>query len=142
MGILRQKQLTEVEKKQILAEVVYIAVKTVFKNHLYQFEGVVRIQRQGGAIGGELTQIVARVVMDKWMEMFKEKMEKNNVNIFLAKKYVDDVNLLLQTLKKGTKWNGDSLEWRKEWEEEDLANHESKKIPVLDLQVWAEEDPC
>ena len=170
--ILRQNQLTEVEKKQILAEVVYIAVKTVFKNHLYQFEGVVRIQRQGGAIGGELTQIVARVVMDKWMEMFKEKMKENNVNIFLAKKYVDDVNLLLQTLKKGTKWNGDSLEWRKEWEEEDLAdgedddirtmreirklsnsllnfikfkedvpaNHESKKIPVLDLQVWREEE--
>ena len=170
--ILRNNQLSEMEKKQILAEVVYIAVKTVFRNHLYQFEGVVRIQGRGGAIGGELTQIVARVVMDKWMKMFKEKMEENKVNMFLAKKYVDDVNLLLETLQKGTRWNGDSLEWRREWEEEDIAggedddirtmreirklsnsllnfirfkedvpaNHESKKIPVLDLQVWREEE--
>ena len=170
--ILRQRQPTEMEKRQILAEVIYHGVKTVFKNHLYQFEGQIRIQRRGGAIGGELTQVVARVVMDKWMEMFKEKMAQNNCQMFLCKKYVDDVNLVLETLKAGTKWNGDSLEWRKEWEKADLedgedddtrtmreirklsnsllpfikfkedvpANHESKKIPVLDFQVWAEEE--
>ena len=170
--ILRQRQLTEMEKRQILAEVIYHGVKTVFKNHVYQFEGQIRIQRRGGAIGGELTQVVARVVMDKWMEMFKEKMLQNNTKIYLGKKYVDDVNLILGTLKAGTKWNGTSLEWRKEWEEADLddgedddtrtmreirklsnsllpfikfkedvpANHESKKIPVLDFQVWAEEE--
>ena len=54
--------------------------------------------------------------MDKWMEMFKEKMLQNNTKIYLGKKYVDDVNLILGALKAGTKWNGDSLEWRKEWE--------------------------
>ena len=84
------------EKRQILAEVIYHGVKTVFKNHLYPFEGQIRIQRRGGAIGGELTQVVARVVMDKWMELFKEKMTQNKINIYLAKKYVDDVNLILE----------------------------------------------
>ena len=170
--ILRSRLPTEMEKRQILAEVIYHGVKTVFKNHLYQFEGQIRIQRRGGAIGGELTQVVARVVMDKWMEMFKEKMSQNNIQIFLGKKYVDDVNLVLETLKAGTKWNRDSLEWRKEWEDKDFAdeedddtrtmkeirklsnsllpfikfkedvpaNHESRKIPVLDFQVWAEEE--
>ena len=93
--ILRQRQLTEMEKRQILAEVIYHGVKTVFKNHVYQFEGQIRIQRRGGAIGGELTQVVARVVMDKWMEMFKEKMLQNNTKIYLGKKYVDDVNITL-----------------------------------------------
>merc|ERR1719154_53824 len=96
----------------------------MFKNHVYQFEGQIRIQRRGGAIGGELTQVVARVVMDKWMEMFKEKMIQNNTKIYLGKKYVDDVNLILGTLKAGTKWNGDSLEWKKEWEEADLDDGE------------------
>ena len=71
--ILRQRQLTEMEKRQILAEVIYHGVKTVFKNHVYQFEGQIRIQRRGGAIGGELTQVVARVVMDKWMEDVTEQ---------------------------------------------------------------------
>ena len=35
--ILRQRQLTEMEKRQILAKVIYHGVKTVFKNHVYQF---------------------------------------------------------------------------------------------------------
>ena len=41
--------------------------------------------------------------MDKWMELFKEKMTQNKINMFLAN--VDDVNLVLETLKVGTKWN-------------------------------------
>ena len=97
---------------------------------------------------------------------------QNCIQLYLSKKYVDDVNLVLETLKAGTKWNGSSLEWKEEWEKADLedgedddtrtmreirklsnsllpfikfkedvpANHESKKIPVLDFQVWAEEE--
>ena len=113
----RRLEFSEEEKRQILAEVIYHSVKTFFKNNLYQFQGEVRIKGKGGSIGGELTQIVARIVMDKWMKKFRDKMQENKVPVYLAKKYVDDVDLVLDTLRAGTRWNGLSLLWRKEWED-------------------------
>ena len=66
-----------------------------------------------------MTQIVARVVMDWWMDRFEEKTAANNIQLFLNKKYVDDQDLALVTLRKGTRWNGLTMEWRQEWEDED-----------------------
>ena len=40
----RRLEFSEEEKRQILGEVIYHAVKTVFKNNMYQFQGEVRIQ--------------------------------------------------------------------------------------------------
>ena len=42
--VFRRLEFSEEEKRQILAEVIYHAVKTVFKNNMYQFQGEVRIQ--------------------------------------------------------------------------------------------------
>ena len=50
--VFRRLEFSEEEKRQILAEVIYHAVKTVFKNNMYQFQGDVRIQEKGGSIGG------------------------------------------------------------------------------------------
>ena len=127
----RRLEFSEEEKRQILGEVIYHAVKTVFKNNLYQFQGEVRIQSKGGSIGGELTQIAARIVMDKWMKMFRDKMQENNVPLFLAKKYVDDIDLVLETLRAGTRWNGFSLEWRKEWEDQDILENEDDDVRTM-----------
>ena len=41
--VFRRLEFSEQEKRQILAEVIYHAVKTVFKNNMYQFQGEVRI---------------------------------------------------------------------------------------------------
>ena len=54
----RRILFTEKEKKMLLAKVVEIAVKTTFRNHLYQFEGKTYIQAEGGSIGLRLTGVV------------------------------------------------------------------------------------
>ena len=41
--VFRRLEFSEEEKRQILAEVIYHAVKTDFKNNMYQFQGEVRI---------------------------------------------------------------------------------------------------
>ena len=56
-------QLTKVEKRMILAEVVAIGVRTIFKTHLYTFGGRVFHQKVGGPIGLRGTGAIARVVM-------------------------------------------------------------------------------
>ena len=117
-------EYTEEERRLIIAEVVRIAVETVFKNHLYAWGAGVRLQDKGGAIGEALTQVVARIVMDHWMDLFKKKLEENKIKNRLSRKYVDDYNGIFTTLTMGTRWNGVKLEHRPEWEEEDAKNNE------------------
>ena len=115
---------TEEEKRKLLGKVVEIAVRTTFRNHLYQFEGKFRIQAEGGAIGLRLTGIVARIVMDYWATKFREMARENNITLYLMKKYVDDVNVLMEALGCGIRWNGEKMEWKAEWEAEDKAGSE------------------
>ena len=115
---------SEKEKKELLAKVIEIAIKTTFRNHLYQFEGKCYVQAEGGSIGLRLTGVVAKLVMSYWMRCFKELAVVNNLQMYLNKMYVDDINLLMEAIKPGSRWNGESLEWRQEWEEEDLESKE------------------
>ena len=98
---------------------VKVAVKTTFRNHLYQFEGKSYIQAKGGSIGLRLTGVVAKLVMGYWGRKFKEKAIENKLTIYLNKVYVDDVNLLMEAIERGWRWNGEKLEWSKKWKEED-----------------------
>ena len=72
---------TEDEKKELLAKVVEVAVKTTFRNHLYQFEGKMFIQAEGGSIGLRLTGVVAKIVMNHWMEEFKKLAIVNDLTL-------------------------------------------------------------
>ena len=42
------------------------AVKTAMRNHVYTFNGEVRRQSEGGAIGNKLTGAMAKVYMSRW----------------------------------------------------------------------------
>ena len=53
------RDLTDTQKRQLLARAVKTAVKLVFANHVYQFCGVLYLQLAGGPIGLRLTSIVA-----------------------------------------------------------------------------------
>ena len=84
------------------------------KNHMYQFEGKTRIQKSGGSIGLALTGIVARIRMNLWVRKFKKLCEVNRIDPLMLKIYVDDKNTLWKQLRKGWKWNGNRMEWKKE----------------------------
>ena len=55
-----------------MGKVIEIAVKTTFKNHLYQFKGKTYIQTKGGSIRLRLTGVVAKLVMNYWNKKLKE----------------------------------------------------------------------
>ena len=38
--------------------------------------------------------------------------------------YVDDQNILYKMMKRGVRWNGTALVWKKEWETEDADRNE------------------
>ena len=50
-------------KKRLLTIALQIALTLVMKNHVYVFNNELRKQRTGGAIGLELTGLLARIYM-------------------------------------------------------------------------------
>ena len=122
--IFDRVDFTEEEKRKLLGKVIEVAVRTTFRNHVYQFEGQMRVQAEGGPIGLRLTGAVARTVMDYWAKKFREMAKQNKMTLYMFKKYVDDVNLVMETLGRGYRWNGKAMEWKQEWEEEDKSSGE------------------
>ena len=64
------------------------------------------LQQDGGSIGLRMTGSMCRVVMDSWLRQFKEKATENKIEIKLVTKYVDDINLYVHAMERGTHWEG------------------------------------
>ena len=62
------------------------AVKTAMRNHVYTFNGEVRRQSEGGAIGNKLTGAMAKVYMSRWTRQLK-------CNLAQATEDIDDFEL-------------------------------------------------
>ena len=60
------RELSKREKRKLLGKVVEIGVMILMRNHVYQFEGKNRVQREGGSIGLKLTGVVAKLRMIRW----------------------------------------------------------------------------
>ena len=56
-------ELTNLEKRKIVAKVMQLAVMAMFTTHLYQFAGKVYHQQLGCPIGLRGTGVIARVVL-------------------------------------------------------------------------------
>ena len=67
-------------------------------------------------------------MMDGWMVIFLVKLDDAGVKLWAAIKYVDDVNVVCNTIAKGWRWEQSQLVWKQEWEQEE-ENHEP---PVSD----------
>ena len=119
---------TEEEKKIIMGHVVETMVMATFKNHFYKWDGQVRRQKKGAAMGVRASGSLARVCMDRWIRLFREKLEGYGMIVKLLKKYVDDVLIICVNLKLGSRYQKeqDCIVWSKEWELEDLRNGVSR----------------
>ena len=113
------------DRKRIFRKVIEVAIVRVMEDHCYKFNGKVYRQGKGGSIGLRLTSLIARIVMDRWSREMKILLKKNNINYYLFLKYVDDINTAVDSLKKGTRWNGEKVIWNKECENEDVTNNKS-----------------
>ena len=121
---------TEEEKKMLIACSIEIGVRAVFLNHLYEFDGKIYLQQDGGPIGVRLAGTVARAVMASWDASLNNIIEENKLVSWLLHRYVDDIALLLQALRKGVRWcpGCRALAHSDSWEKEDtVAGHSSSK---------------
>ena len=86
------------QQKKMMAMVVAYGVKLVMSNHLYSVGDEFYLQEGGGAIGLELTGIVARVFMMHWDKKFLAKVQLAGLIIEWYKRYVDDTGLIARCI--------------------------------------------
>ena len=92
----------------MLAKALEIGINAVMGSHVYKFSGKIKAQKQGGAIGLELTGEIAGVFMSWWDKQMKKRMSEKNVEVVMYKRYVDDINMVVEVKKEAEEeevWN-------------------------------------
>ena len=64
-------------------------------------------QREGGPIGLRASGVVAKLAMEIWLKELKMKWEKAGMEVFLLRKYVDDVIVMCRMARMGQRYNKD-----------------------------------
>ena len=103
-------ELTDAERRLILAKAVKVTVKTIFMKHIYQFGGMKYKHVAGGPIGLCLMSLMGIVVMDTWALAFLSKLDTASAMIWALMKYVDNVNVMIDMLDLGVEWVEEKLE--------------------------------
>ena len=85
------------EGHKMIGLMIVKAMATVMSNHTYRFGGKMYKQTDGGPIGDEMAQAVARVVMLWFDEKFEEDCKKDGTELLFYMRYVDDGNMLALT---------------------------------------------
>ena len=106
-------------KRKMLVEAVQVVLKTLLETHVYDFAGEIRRQKEGGAIGMELTGVVAQIFMAWWDREFKKKLEEVGIQLKLHERYVDDTNLAGEQTEPGARYENDVLTVTEEARSED-----------------------
>ena len=160
--------ISEETKRRLVVEAMRIVLKTLMETHTYEFAGEIRRQKEGGAIGMELTGVVAQVFLVWWDRQLRRKLAEVNFNLKLHKRYIDDTNVAGPETPIGARYDGQQLVVTEEsiMEDRELAKdrrtmtlfqsiansihpsirvtidypskHPTGKVPMLDVQMWME----
>ena len=76
---------------------------------------------------------MARVRMDRWYRRMSTMLEMELMRVHLMVKFVDDVNIVLQSLGLGARWADGEVKWKLAWEEEDRAAGRTEDRVTMDV---------
>jgi hypothetical protein len=77
------REPSDEEKRRIMGKVMKILTETLMVSHTYRFDGKVYRHEDGGPIGLEVTQVIARVVMLMWDKMAKKLFAELGMKIIM-----------------------------------------------------------
>ena len=80
------------------------------KNHTYIFNKEIRLQMKGGAIGVDLTGIIAQIFMSWWDKEMNKKLKSLKIDVMLYERYVDDINICIKATNPRSRYVEDKLE--------------------------------
>ena len=157
----------EIVQRVMLKEALKIVLTVIMKNHIYCFNDELRKQKEGGAIGVDLTGELAKVFMCWWDKKMLKRMEEIGMDTALYKRYVDDVNIATEGIEIEYDYVDGALIVRSEQRRDNIemdantfdiirrigneihhsvqltadvpSKNEERKVPILDLRCWTQE---
>ena len=122
-----------------------MVVKTL-SLHDYSFNGKIIRQEKGGAIGLDLVGVISSIYMDDWDNRVIEVLKKEDNDPKVYKRYVDDIDLIIQVMKNNLGDEKSVMEFvqrkanlidRNIQVTYDYSKcYEDGKLPMLDIKVW------
>ena len=100
---------TDQERRMMIKLALEILMKTSLKSHMYTFNGEIRLQMAGGAIGDILTGAVMSVYVLHWARILKQRLASLGITLHLFKIYIDDQNFIIKGLPPGSRIAGDRI---------------------------------
>ena len=92
----------ERSRRVMLREAMVIVLTVIMKNHVYNLNNILRRQKEGGAIGMDITGELAKVFMVWWDKEILKRMRSSAMDPALYKRYVDDINVAIDQVPEGT----------------------------------------
>ena len=147
-------------------EAVCVVLTQLLETNTYDFAGEIRRQKEGGAIGMEITGVVAQIFMVWWDRQLRQKLDEVNIQLNLHERYVDDTNVVTKQTPIGARYDGEQIVITEATVNEDdgiphdertmkliqsIANtihpsirmtidypsrYEEGKVPMLDVKMW------
>ena len=107
-------------------------MKCVFTTHIYEFNGQLYKQKEGGPTGLRASGPLSRILMDEWAKRMDELERRSQdlhvinpvlyepMSVYLKTKYVDDVASAMDKFRKGTIWSPTqrAMIWDPDWVED------------------------
>ena len=112
-----------------MASALEIAVRFFFDHFTYNFGGEIYRQAHGGPIGARLTMCVARLVLQQWIDDFKDLLREAGIKEMLAKIYVDDNRTVMEKLRDGVRFSVEEKKFKfnEDWIEEDSKLNKNER---------------
>ena len=117
--------------------------------HDFQFDGHIYRQLKGGAIGMDLTGVIADIYMCEWDRQLIELMKNEKCECLMYKRYKDDINIVIKEENEERLKNNDTMGYIKKLAEsiddcikvktDECKNYCDGRMPILDLKVWIQE---
>ena len=89
----------------MFVEAIRIVLKVLLEKHTYNFADEIKRQRKGGAIGMELTGVIAQIFMVWWDREFANRLRDLHLQLLrLHQRYIDDTNLVGEQTEVGARY--------------------------------------
>ena len=162
-------RMNDATKRKLITEALRIVLLTVLRTHVYEFAGALKLQKEGGPIGMELTGVIAQVFMVWWDRELRQRLDRINLLPKMHQRYVDDTNLTAIETEVGARYDGTQLQINENTAAEDEgvppdertmrviqqvasyihpsirstidcpSRHADGKMPSLDVKMWIKE---
>ena len=95
------RDLSDVQVQCLIAIAAAKSTKVVMENHFYQIGGKIYRQKEGSAIGVDLSVESCSLYMTSWDQKFLSKLKKHGIAVDMYFRYVDDIVIGLRGIHCG-----------------------------------------